>query len=147
MRGAQERVVQVDRRSNGIQRRGRGCARQVRRRPREGFRTISRWWVILSDRLSGPAGHRSQGCCPTDRPLQGALEEFPAEVLGERRELALLFKRLATCAAMPVCSRASKISIGGAPRLALRRAPPLGDARLAPRAEAAYAAVLSNKTE
>ena len=46
--------------------------------------------AILAFRRS--AGGRPRGSYAT----YGALDDFPAPVLGERRDLALLFKRLAT---------------------------------------------------
>jgi hypothetical protein len=68
------------------------------------------------------------------------LEEFPAEILGERRDLALLFKRLATLRSdAPLFARVEELEWQGPTERFAACAAALGDARLARRASTAYA--------
>ena len=88
-----DRVVQVDRKSQQVRN-----AEGVRANSgsiRRTSRIFSRWWATARTAIPGLAGI---GRVTAARLINrhGALEEFPAEVLGERRELALLFKQLAT---------------------------------------------------
>ena len=88
-----ERVVQIDRRSQKI-------------RDAEGVRTkfgvtpdlIADYLALVGDSADGYPGIDGIGAATAARLIarHGALENFPANVLGERRELALLFKNLAT---------------------------------------------------
>jgi 5'-3' exonuclease len=88
-----ERVVQVDRRS-----------RQVRDQAgvREKFGVepalIPDFLALVGDAADGYPGIPGIGAITAARLLNryGGIEEFPPEVLGERRALALLFKDLAT---------------------------------------------------
>jgi 5'-3' exonuclease len=88
-----QRIVQVDRKSQQI-------------RDAEGVRAkfgvvpalIPDFLALVGDSADGYPGIPGIGVKGAARLLNryGPLEEFPAEVLGPRRELALLFKRLAT---------------------------------------------------
>jgi 5'-3' exonuclease len=90
---AGERVVQVDRRSKQI-------------RPAAGVRAkfgvepalIPDFLALVGDAADGYPGVPGIGRMTAGRLIRkyGRLEEFPPTVLGEHRELALLFKRLAT---------------------------------------------------
>ncbi len=88
-----ERVVQVDRKSNTIR-----DAAGVRAKFGVGPEWIPDYLALVGDSADGYPGLAGIGPKGAARLIDryGTLEEFPAEVLGERRELALLFKRLAT---------------------------------------------------
>jgi len=88
-----DRVVQVDRKSKQI-------------RNADGVRSkfgvdpvfIPDFLALVGDSADGYPGIAGIGAVGAARLIgrYGAIESFPAEVLGERRELALLFKQLAT---------------------------------------------------
>ena len=88
-----DRVVQVDRKTQADSRRRRR-ARQVRRRSG----TIPDYLALVGDSADGYPGIPGIGAVTAARLINrhGKLEDFPADVLGDRRELALLFKNLAT---------------------------------------------------
>ena len=87
-----DRVVQVDRRS-GLIRDAAGVARSsASRRHIPGLPGAGR---RLGRRLSRHQGHRG-GDRRATVERHGAIEQFPEEVLGDRREQALLFKTIAT---------------------------------------------------
>jgi 5'-3' exonuclease len=138
-----ERVVQVDRRSNSIR-----DAAGVRAKFGVDPERIPDYLALVGDSADGYPGLPGIGPKGAARLISryGALEEFPAEVLGERRDLALLFKRLATLRsdARLFASIEELEWRGPMARFAACTAG-LGDARLAPRADAAYAAILANK--
>ena len=73
----------------------RGRARQVRRVRRSSSRI---YLALVGDSADGYPGISGIGPKGAARLLNryGPIEDFPPEVLGERRALALLFKRLAT---------------------------------------------------
>ncbi len=75
-------------------RRRRACARSSAWR-RSTSRTTSRWWAIPRTDIPGLAGYGPKTAARLIA-RHGALEDFPPEVLGERRKEALLFKTLAT---------------------------------------------------
>jgi 5'-3' exonuclease len=88
-----ERIVQMDRRSGDI-------------RTREGVREkfgveperIADFLALVGDSADGYPGIKGIGKVSAARLIErhGPLEQFPNEVLGEQRELALLFRTLAT---------------------------------------------------
>jgi 5'-3' exonuclease len=88
-----DRVVQMDRRANKIF-------------DEEGVRAkfgvvpalIPDYLALVGDAADGYPGISGIGAVGAARLLNryGAIEKFPADVLGERRKLALLFKKLAT---------------------------------------------------
>ncbi|MDQ6638752.1 MAG: flap endonuclease [Pseudomonadota bacterium] len=88
-----ERVVQVDRRAKQI-RDDAGVRSKFGVEPA----LIPDYLALVGDAADGYPGIAGIGAVGAARLLNrhGAIESFPADVLGERSELALLFKRLAT---------------------------------------------------
>jgi 5'-3' exonuclease len=88
-----ERVVQVDRKSQQIR-----DAAGVRAKFGVDPERIPDFLALVGDSADGYPGLAGIGPKGAARLIDkyGALEEFPPEVLGERRALALLFKQLAT---------------------------------------------------
>ncbi len=88
-----DRVVQVDRRSGTIR-----DAEAVRQRFGVEPSLIPDYLALVGDAADGYPGIRGIGPVTAVRLLNryGRIEEFPADVLGERLPLALLFKDLAT---------------------------------------------------
>jgi len=88
-----ERVVQVDRRAKKI-------FDEAGVRAKFGVlpALIPDYLALVGDAADGYPGIAGIGAVSAARMLNryGAIETFPAEVLGDRREAALLFKRLAT---------------------------------------------------
>jgi 5'-3' exonuclease len=89
----EDRVVQVDRRTKEI----RGTA-GVRAKFGVEPRRIPDFLALVGDSADGYPGITGIGRMTAARLIgqYGPIEDFPAMVLGERRELALLFKNLAT---------------------------------------------------
>ena len=88
-----DRVVQVDRRAKTIR-----DAAGVRAKFGVEPRLIPDWLALVGDVADGYPGIAGIGAVGAARLLNrhGAIESFPAELLGDRLEEALLFKRLAT---------------------------------------------------
>jgi 5'-3' exonuclease len=88
-----ERVVQVDRKSKAIR-----DAAAVHEKFGVAPEHIPDLLALVGDAADGYPGLAGIGRVTAARLIgkYGRLEDFPPEVLGERRELALLFKRLAT---------------------------------------------------
>ena len=88
-----ERVVQVERKSGQIR-----DAAAVRARFGVEPQLIPDYLALVGDSADGYPGLAGIGRVTAARLIgkYGALEDFPPAVLGERRELALLFKTLAT---------------------------------------------------
>ena len=88
-----ERVVQVDRRTRKIR-----DAAGVQADFGVGPQLIPDFLALVGDAADGYPGLAGIGRVTAARLIgkYGALEDFPATVLGERRQLALLFKTLAT---------------------------------------------------
>jgi len=88
-----ERVVQVDRRSKQIR-----DAAGVRAKFGVEPQRIPDYLALVGDAADGYPGLAGIGPVTAARLIgkYGALEQFPTEVLAERRDLALLFKQLAT---------------------------------------------------
>ena len=88
-----DRVVQVDRKSKAIR-----DAAGVRAKFGVDPELIPDYLALVGDSADGYPGIAGIGPKGAASLLTryGRIEEFPAEVLGERRELALLFKKLAT---------------------------------------------------
>src|SRR5712671_1632432 len=88
-----ERVVQVDRRSQKIR-----DAAGVREKFGVEPVLIPDFLALVGDAADGYPGIAKIGAVSAARLLNkhGVIEDFPAAVLGDSRELALLFKRLAT---------------------------------------------------
>jgi 5'-3' exonuclease len=87
------RVVQVDRRANAVR-----DAAGVREKFGVEPAFIPDLLALVGDTADGYPGIRGIGKVGAARLINthGPLEAFPAEILGEQRELALLFKDLAT---------------------------------------------------
>jgi 5'-3' exonuclease len=87
------RVVQVDRRSQKIR-----DAAGVREKFGVEPALIPDYLGLVGDAADGYPGIAGIGAVGAARLLNkhGAIEDFPIEVLGDKRELALLFKKLAT---------------------------------------------------
>jgi 5'-3' exonuclease len=87
------RVVQVDRKSKAIR-----DSEAVRAKFGVTPELIPDYLALVGDSADGYPGIAGIGPKGAARLLEryGPIEEFPAEVLGERLELALLFKKLAT---------------------------------------------------
>jgi 5'-3' exonuclease len=88
-----DRVVQVDRRSQKIRDAG-GVHEKFGVEPL----LIPDFLALVGDAADGYPGIPGIGAVTAARLLNkhGIIEDFPAAVLGDKRELALLFKRLAT---------------------------------------------------
>lgn len=88
-----DRVVQVDRKSKAIR-----DAAGVRAKFGVGPELIPDYLALVGDSADGYPGIAGIGPKGAASLLirHGRIEDFPSEVLGERRELALLFKKLAT---------------------------------------------------
>jgi len=88
-----ERVVQVDRRTN-IVRDAAGVVEKFGVEPR----FIPDFLALVGDSADGYPGIPKIGKTTAARLIKkhGAIEQFPPDVLGDKRDLALLFKRLAT---------------------------------------------------
>jgi 5'-3' exonuclease len=87
------RVVQVDRKSKQVR-----DAAAVRAKFGVEPALIADFLALVGDAADGYPGLSGIGPVTAARLIRkyGRLEEFPADALGERRDLALLFKRLAT---------------------------------------------------
>jgi 5'-3' exonuclease len=123
-----ERVVQVDRRTNSIR-----DAAGVRAKFGVGPKWIPDYLALVGDSADGYPGLAGIGPKGAARLIDryGTIEEFPAEVLGERRELALLFKRLATLRTdAPLFARVEELEWQGPTERFAQLSPQLGDARL-----------------
>ena len=88
-----DRVVQIDRRGKTIR-----DAAGVRAKFGVAPELIPDWLALVGDAADGYPGIAGIGAVGAARLLNrhGAIEAFPPALLGEQRELALLFKRLAT---------------------------------------------------
>jgi 5'-3' exonuclease len=137
-----ERVVQVDRRSNSIR-----DAAGVRAKFGVGPEWIPDYLALVGDSADGYPGLAGIGPKGAARLINryGTIEEFPAEVLGARRELALLFKQLATLKSdAPLFARVEALEWQGTKERFEQLSTQLGDARLPGRAAKARA-TLDNK--
>jgi 5'-3' exonuclease len=127
-----ERIVQVDKRTNSIR-----DAAGVRAKFGVGPEWIPDYLALVGDSADGYPGLPGIGPKGAARLIDryGTLEEFPAEVLGERRDLALLFKRLATLRSdAPLFTRIEELEWRGADEHFAQVSARLGDPRLVDRA-------------
>ena len=132
------RVVQVDRRSGQIR-----DAAAVREKFGVNPELIPDFLALVGDSADGFPGIRGIGKIGAARLLNehGPIEAFPDSVLGERRELALLFKNLATLRIdEPVFDTVDDLAWSGPTAAFAGWAERMDDPRLAERA-AAEAAV------
>jgi 5'-3' exonuclease len=88
-----DRVLQVDRKSKAV----RGAA-EVRQKFGLGPALIPDFLALVGDAADGYPGIKGIGAVGAGRLLNthGPIERFPANVLGDQLEAAMLFKRLAT---------------------------------------------------
>ena len=126
-----DRVVQVDRKSGQIR-----DADGVRARYGVAPAHIPDYLAIVGDAADGFPGLPGWGPKTAVRLIDryGPLEEFPLEVLGDKRESALLFKNLATLRTdAPLFGDVEELRWGGPTPSFATAAERIGDARLAPR--------------
>jgi 5'-3' exonuclease len=130
-----ERVVQVDRKSKAIR-----DAAAVRAKFGVPPELIPDYLALVGDSADGYPGITGIGAKGAASLLgrYGAIEDFPSEILGERRELALLFKRLATLRTdAPIFERVDELEWEGPTDRFAAVVARIGDARLLARAEKA----------
>jgi 5'-3' exonuclease len=133
-----ERIVQVDRRSQKIR-----DAKGVREKFGVEPALIPDFLALVGDAADGYPGIAKIGAVTAARLLNkhGVIEDFPANVLGNSRELALLFKRLATLRTdVPVFRNVDELRWRGPTDAFAACAERLGDARLIKRSLAAQTA-------
>jgi 5'-3' exonuclease len=127
-----ERVVQMDRKANKMR-----DAAAVREKYGVEPQRIPDLLALVGDAADGYPGIAGIGDVTAARLINryGALEDFPPEVLaGERRELALLFKRLATLRTdAPLFADVEELRWRGPTDGFAAWAERIGDARLLPR--------------
>jgi len=129
-----DRVVQVDRRSNSV-RNADGVREKFGVEPAR----IPDLLALVGDTADGYPGIPGIGKVTAARLVNqhGSLEEFPPEVLGDRHELALLFKDIATLrSSAPVFGEVDELRWRGPTPAFAARAERLGDRRLLARARA-----------
>jgi len=132
-----DRIVQVDRKSKAIRN-----AEGVRLKFGVTPALIPDYLALVGDAADGYPGIPGIGAKTAASLLMrhGRIEDFPPQLLGERRELALLFKRLATLRTdAPLFTNVDEIRWHGPTRTFGACAAKLGDARLLARAEKAFA--------
>jgi 5'-3' exonuclease len=130
-----DRVVQVDRKSKAIRN-----AEGVRQKFGVDPIRIPDYLALVGDTADGYPGLDGIGRVSAARLVSrhGALEEFPPAVLGERRELALLFKKLATLRTdAPLFTNVDQLRWGGPPDAFAAMAARMEDPRLLDRARKA----------
>ena len=130
-----DRVVQMDRRSNKIR-----DAAGVREKFRVEPALIPDFLALVGDAADGYPGIAGIGAVGAARLLNshGTIEDFPVALLGNNRELALLFKRLATLRGdAPLFSNINELRWRGPAGAFTNCVERLGDPRLLRRAMAA----------
>jgi 5'-3' exonuclease len=131
----EDRVVQMDRRSNKIR-----DAAGVREKFGVEPALIPDFLALVGDAADGYPGIAGIGAVGAARLLNshGIIEDFPVALLGNNRELALLFKRLATLRAdAPLFSSINELRSRGPAGAFTNCVERLGDPRLLRRAMAA----------
>lgn len=133
-----DRVVQIDRKTKTI-RNDAG----VREKFGVGPALIPDFLALVGDAADGYPGIAGIGRVSAARMVgkYGPIESFPPEALGERRELALLFKKLATLRTdAPLFSDVDELRWRGPTKFFAAYAEKLGDARILERANKLQAA-------
>jgi len=128
------RVVQVDRKSGNIR-----DAEGVRAKFGVAPGHIADYLALVGDAADGYPGIRGWGAVTAARLINrhGTIEEFPGSVIGEHRELALLFKTLATLRTdAELFDDVEELHWKGATDSFAQVAAAIGDPRLATRVEA-----------
>jgi 5'-3' exonuclease len=131
-----DQVVQVDRRSNSV-RNAEGVLEKFGVEPER----IPDLLALVGDSADGYPGIPGIGKVTAARLVNryGAIEEFPPEVLGDKRDLALLFKDLATLrASAPVIREVDELRWRGPTPAFAAWTERLGDRRLLDRAAVAW---------
>ena len=134
-----DRVVQVDRKSKTIRN-----AEGVRAKFGVTPALIPDYLALVGDAADGYPGIPGIGAKTAASLLMrhGRIEDFPPQLLGERRGLALLFKRLATLRTdAPLFTDVDELRWRGPTRAFADCAAKLGDARLLARADKAFATI------
>jgi 5'-3' exonuclease len=129
-----DRVVQVDRRNNSVRNAG-GVLEKFGVEPTH----IPDLLALVGDAADGYPGIPGIGKVTAARLVNrhGSIEEFPPEVLGEQRDLALLFKDLATLrSSAPVIREVDDLRWQGATPAFAAWTERLGDGRLLGRSSA-----------
>jgi len=137
----EDRVVQVDRKSNTIR-----DEDGVRRKFGVSPRRIPDYLALVGDSADGYPGIAGIGPKGAASLIEryGGIEDFPAHILGERRELALLFKTLATLRDdVPLFATIDELRWRGPTPRFSEVAERVGDVRLIARAERALLAAAS----
>jgi 5'-3' exonuclease len=135
-----DRVVQVDRKSGKV-RDDTGVREKFGVVPR----LIPDYLALVGDSADGYPGIPGIGAVTAARLINkhGPLESFPADVLTDRRDLALLFKQLATLRTdAPLFASVDALRWSGVTPAFAAFAERVGDARLVTRAEQALAKVV-----
>jgi 5'-3' exonuclease len=135
-----DRVVQVDRKSKAI-RDADGVLAKFGVVPT----LIPDYLALVGDSADGYPGIAGIGPKGAARLLTryGVIEEFPPDVLGEQRELALLFKNLATLRTdAPLFANADELRWSGPTQSFANYCQSMGDSRLVTRAAKAAASAL-----
>lgn len=136
-----DRVVQVDRKSKAIR-----DAAGVRAKFGVDPELIPDYLALMGDSADGYPGIAGIGAKGAARLVSryGRIEDFPDEVLGERRELALLFKKLATLRTdAPLFRDVDELRWRGPTESFAATAARLGDSKLLARVSRALASVAS----
>jgi 5'-3' exonuclease len=137
----EDRIVQVDRRSNAIRN-----ADEVRKKFGVNPQRIPDYLALVGDSADGYPGIAGIGPKGAASLIEhfGRIEDFPAHILGERRELALLFKTLATLRDdAPLFTVIDELKWRGPTGQFSGVAERIGDPRLTARAEKALLAAAS----
>jgi 5'-3' exonuclease len=138
----EDRVVQVDRRSRKIR-----DAAEVREKFGVEPVLIPDFLALVGDAADGYPGIPGIGPISAARLLNthGIIEEFPAAILGNRRELALLFKHLATLRTdAPLFRSVNELRWRGATHAFATWLEPLDETRLLNRCHAAQSLLKSS---
>jgi 5'-3' exonuclease len=131
----EDRVVQMDRRSNTMR-----DADGVRKKFGVSPPMIPDYLALVGDSADGYPGIAGIGPKGAARLIEryGKIEDFPVHILGERRELALLFKTLATLRTdAPLFATVDELKWRGPTERFVAVAERVGDIRLISRAEKA----------
>ena len=134
----EDRVVQVDRKSSAIR-----DAQAVRKKFGVSPPRIPDYLALVGDNADGYPGVAGIGAKGAASLIEryGRIEDFPLHILGERRELALLFKTLATLREdAPLFTAVEELRWRGPTERFMQVAETIGDARLFARAEKALLA-------
>jgi 5'-3' exonuclease len=138
----EDRVVQVDRRSRKIR-----DAAEVREKFGVEPVLVPDFLALVGDAADGYPGIPGIGSISAARLLNthGIIEEFPAAILGNRRELALLFKHLATLRTdAPLFRSVNELRWRGATHAFATWLEPLDETRLLNRCHAAQSLLKSS---